>query len=189
MEPETRPRSARLDYRRPLASDVDVLHAIITDDHVKRYLCDGQTLPREWAVETIAASDQLFATRGVGLWLVFEPASAGAPIGFCGFFTFEGFEALGGEPQLIYALRETAAGQGHATEAAEASIRHAREHAGFTTIVAAVDEPNRASIRVLEKLGFERCGEAPGAFGAVILFRLPGQTGATGPGAGQNSSR
>jgi hypothetical protein len=27
---------------------------------------------------------------------------------------------------------------------------------------------------VLEKLGFERCGEQPGAFGAMILFRLPG---------------
>jgi RimJ/RimL family protein N-acetyltransferase len=174
MESDPRPHSPRLGYRRPVASDADALHAIITDDHVKRYLCDGQTLPREWAVDAIAASDRLFATRGVGLWLVFEPADAGAPIGFCGFATFEGFEAFGGEPQLIYALREAAAGRGLATEAATASIRHAREHAGFTTIVAAVDEPNRASIRVLEKLGFERCGELPGAFGAMILFRLPG---------------
>jgi RimJ/RimL family protein N-acetyltransferase len=151
------------------------LHAIITDEHVKRYLCDGQTLPPEWAVETIAASDRLFATPGVGLWLVFEPVvDARTPIGFCGFVTFEGFEAFGGEPQLIYALRDRYAGKGHATEAAEACIRHAREHAGFTSIVAAVDEPNRASIRVLEKLGFERSGEVPGAFGAMFLFRLPG---------------
>lgn len=176
MESELRPQSARLGYRRPAASDAGVLHAIITDDHVKRYLCDGQTLPLEWVVETIAASDRLFETRGVGLWLVFESvADAGMPIGFCGFVTFEGFEAFGGEPQLIYALREAGAGKGYATEAAEASIRYAREHAGFTEIVAAVDEPNGASIRVLEKLGFERCGEMPGAFGAMLLFRLAGR--------------
>jgi ribosomal-protein-alanine N-acetyltransferase len=174
MESGLHPLSARLGYRRPVASDAGVLHAIITDDHVKRYLCDGQTLPLAWAVEAIEASDRLFEARGVGLWLVFEPA-AGAPIGFCGFVTFEGFEAFGGEPQLIYALREAGAGKGYATEAAEASIRYAREHAGFTEIVAAVDEPNGASIRVLEKLGFARCGEVPGAFGAMLLFRLAGR--------------
>lgn len=176
MESELRPQSARLGYRRPEAFDAGVLHAIITDDHVKRYLCDGQTLPPEWAVETIAASDRLLETRGVGLWLVFESVvDARMPIGFCGFATFEGFEAFGGEPQLIYALPERYAGKGYATEAAEAAIRYAREHAGFTEIVAAVDEPNGASIRVLEKLGFERCGEVPGAFGAMLLFRLAGR--------------
>jgi ribosomal-protein-alanine N-acetyltransferase len=168
--------SSRLGYRVLDEPDVDALHALITDAHVKRYLCDGQTLPREWAADTIAASKRLFAIRGVGLWLMFEDAAgAGAPIGFVGFVDFSGaggFEEFGGEPQLLYALREDAAGQGYATEAARAAIDHAREHGGFTAVYAAVDEPNQASVRVLEKLGFARCGQQPGAFGQMILFRL-----------------
>lgn len=168
--------SPRLVYRALDEPDVDTFHALIIDPHVKRYLCDGQTLPREWAADTIAASKRLFATRGVGLWLMSEKdAGAGAPIGFVGFVDFSdagGFEEFGGEPQLLYALREHAAGRGYATEAARAAIGHAREHAAFTAVCAAVDEPNQASVRVLEKLGFARCGQQPGAFGQTILFRL-----------------
>jgi ribosomal-protein-alanine N-acetyltransferase len=165
--------SPRLGYRALDKPDLDAFHALITDAHVKRYLCDGQTLPREWSADTIAASQRLFATRGVGLWLLFDHAGGtDAPIGFAGFISFGDFEAFGHEPQLIYALREDAAGRGYATEAATACIRHARERAGFTAICAAVDEPNHASVRVLEKLGFQRCGEQPGAFGQTLLFRL-----------------
>ena len=168
-------RSPRLGYRVLDGRDLDAFHALITDAHVRRYLCDGQTLPREWAADAIAASNRLFGARGVGLWLLFENAGTGAPIGFVGFVDFSGgggFEAFGGEPQLVYALREEATGRGYATEAARACIDHAREHAGFTAICAAVDEPNQGSVRVLEKLGFERCGQQPGAFGQTILFRL-----------------
>jgi ribosomal-protein-alanine N-acetyltransferase len=173
MEHRT-PHSPRLDYRALDESDIDTFHALITDTHVRRYLCDGQTLPREWAADAVAASKRLFAARSVGLWLVSEQG-AGAPIGFAGFVDFahtEGYEVFAGEPQLIYALREEFTGRRYATEAATACIRHAREHAGFTAVCAAVDEPNQASVRVLEKLGFARCGQQPGAFGQMILFRL-----------------
>ena len=40
-------------------------------------------------------------------------------------------------------------------------------------IVASVDDVNRASVRVLEKLGFEPVGIRPGAFGDMLLLRLP----------------
>lgn len=167
------PRSPRLRYVALDEADIDAFHALITDTHVRRYLCDGQELPREWAADAVAASKRLFAARGVGLWLVFEHG-AGAPIGFAGFVDFnhvDGYEVFGGQPQLIYALREQATGRGYATEAATACIRHARERAGFTAVCAAVDEPNQASVRVLEKLGFARCGQRPGAFGQIFLFR------------------
>ena len=36
-----------------------------------------------------------------------------------------------------------------------------------------MDEINAGSVRVLEKLGFERVGVKPGAFGNVLLLRLP----------------
>ena len=76
------------------------------------------------------------------------------------------------DPELLYALTETHTGRGLATEAARALVACAREHAGFTTIVSAVDAPNTASIRVLEKVGFVETGRVPGAFGDTVLFTL-----------------
>ena len=55
---------------------------------------------------------------------------------------------------------------------ARASIANARTCAGFGDIAAAVDAINAASLRVLEKVGFERCGSRPGAFGPTLLLRL-----------------
>ena len=94
----------------------------------------------------------------------------------CGFRVFD---ALGDEPQLLYALPEQHTGKGFATEVARALVEYARRAAGFAEVSAAVDQPNRASIRVLEKVGFRRGGEAPGAFGRTLLFtwRWAGGTG------------
>ena len=41
---------------------------------------------------------------------------------------------------------------------------------GWSRVVAAVDEPNMASVRVLEKVGFVGCGRVPGNFGHTLLF-------------------
>jgi RimJ/RimL family protein N-acetyltransferase len=49
-------------------------------------------------------------------------------------------------------------------------MEYAREHGGLTDIRAAVDEPNVASVRVLEKLGFTRTGHVPGAFGKTWTY-------------------
>lgn len=69
-----------------------------------------------------------------------------------------------------FAFLEQVTGRGYATEAGEAFVRFAREHAGMRRILSAVDEPNSASIRVLEKLHFRQYGAVPGHFGRVLLF-------------------
>ena len=56
---------------------------------------------------------------------------------------------------------------------ARAALAHARDAAGFGEIVADVDAVNVRSVRLLEKVAFERIGTAPGAFGEVLLYRLP----------------
>ena len=56
---------------------------------------------------------------------------------------------------------------------ARAAIAHGRTQPGFAEIVADVDAVNVRSVRLLEKLGFERVGIAAGAFGDVRLYRLP----------------
>jgi RimJ/RimL family protein N-acetyltransferase len=56
---------------------------------------------------------------------------------------------------------------------ARAAIAHARSRAGFDEIVADVDAVNVRSVRLLKTLGFERIGTAQGAFGDLLLYRLP----------------
>lgn len=163
--------SPRLRYRELGVGDVDAFHALVTDAHVRRYLMDGEVLPRSWSEQAIGTSARSFAAGGVGLWLIWEAGVAGGaqPIGFCGYWTFEEVEPAA---QLLYAFVESATGRGYATEAARALVDYGRAHAGMTDILSAVDAPNTASARVLERLGFERRGAVPGAFGEVLLFVL-----------------
>ena len=155
--------SQRLSYRRVSRDEVDIFHGLCLDAHVKQYLLDGADMPRTWAVDAVHRSDRLFHTDAVGLWLV---QRGEIPIGFCGFHVFA---ELGAEPQLLYALTREYAGGGYATEAATAMLAET-ERLGWSRVVAAVDRPNGASVRVLEKLGFDGCGRVPGAFGDTLLF-------------------
>jgi [ribosomal protein S5]-alanine N-acetyltransferase len=160
--------SARLRYEPVTAATLDDFHSLVQDDHVRRYMMDGQLFPREWSEERVRDSLALFDRRGVGLWLVYE-RNSGELAGFCGFLEIR---SLHPEPQLVYALFERFTGIGYATEMAVASIAEARRHQGFSTIVAGVDEVNVASLRVLERLGFRRRATYPGSFGNTLLLVL-----------------
>jgi ribosomal-protein-alanine N-acetyltransferase len=160
--------SDRLTYRPVGVDDLDIFHALVVHEHVRRYLMDGNVFPREWSAERIRDSVGLFERRGVGLWLVAERDGT-ETIGFCGFIEFP---ALHPEPQLVYALTERFTGRGYATEMARACIAAARPHPGFDEIIAGVDDVNAASRHVLDKLGFEAIGTFEGAFGPSTLCRL-----------------
>jgi RimJ/RimL family protein N-acetyltransferase len=160
--------SPRLRYQALTIDHLDRFHALVQDAHVRRYLLDGEVFPREWSEARVRESEALVARRGVGLWLVSEKVS-GALAGFCGFLEIPSVHA---EPQLVYALVEQFTGKGYATEMARAAIDDARAHSGFAEIVAAADEVNVASIRVLEKLGFARIATGTGAFGRTFTYSL-----------------
>ena len=95
-------KSEQLTFRRLGTADVDAFHLLITDPHIRRFMMDGQTMVREWTQRAVTASDDLFETRGIGLWLVFEHVDTQHPVGFCGFRVSD---ALGDKPQLLYAFR------------------------------------------------------------------------------------
>ena len=161
--------SERLRYVPVAPAMLDAFHALVQDPHVRRYLMDDHVVPREWSEARIRESEALFERGGIGLWLAYERVSD-TLVGFCGFVEFP---ALHPEPELVYALPERYCGRGYATEMARASIAQARTR-GLREIVTSVDEVNRASLHVLTKLGFERCGSRPGAFGPTLLLRLTG---------------
>lgn len=162
--------SERLTYEPVAPEHLDGFHLLVQDEYVRRYLMDGEVFPRDWSAERIRDSQALFQRRGVGIWLAREKTS-GELVGFCGFT-----QAVSNspEPQLVYAMFEKFTGKGYATEMARAAVVHARTMAGFQHIYADVDEVNVASLRVLEKLGFERVSITPGRFGNLFLLRLLG---------------
>lgn len=135
--------------------DLDAVHALWTDADMRRFLCDNQIVPRERSQEWLEGSTREFATRRFGLWGVHEGEAAGALIGFCGCR-----EWPTGEPELMYGLLTPWWGQGLATEAAQAVLKHVFETLGHPVVMAATDPPNVASVRVMARLGMtfhERC--------------------------------
>lgn len=99
-----------------------------------------------------------YAAHGHGLYHV--ALRSGEPVGICGVLRREGLDA----PDLGYAILERHAGNGYATEAARATLAHARDDLGLSRVLAITDEDNLASQRVLEKAGMRRDGRV----------RLPG---------------
>lgn len=159
--------SDRLRYAPVALENLDRFHSLVRDEHVRRYLMDGNLFPREWSEERVRESQCLFGRRGVGLWLVSD-AATDELVGFCGFMEIASIHP---EPQLVYALFQRFSGKGYATEMARASIAYGRGR-GFTQLLASVDEVNVASCRVLEKLGFERVATQQGSFGPMFVLRL-----------------
>jgi len=160
--------SERLRYRPVALADLEGFHGLVQDLYVRRYFMDGNLYPREWSQERILESEGLFERRGVGIWMVTE-RTTNELVGFCGFLEILRIHR---EPQVVYAMFERFAGLGYATEMARTSIAHARRQAGFAEIIASVDEVNAASLRILEKLGFERVATHQGSFGNMFVLRL-----------------
>lgn len=160
------PGSKRLLFHLLTPQRCDSLLAVAVDEHVRRFLLDGNVVDRAWCAEVVSASEQLMTATTLGLWLVSSREQPQRIIGFCGYHVFPELQP---EAQLIYAFLPDSVGKGYATEAARAAMDYARR-AGFAKVYAAVDEPNTASLRVLEKLGFSVRGEAPGDFGKTLLF-------------------
>lgn len=154
--------TARLRLRPATAADVDAFHALWTDPAVRQFLWDDVVIPRERAEEVVAASVECFETRRFGTWAVIERASDRL-VGFAG---LRSAGADGAEVELLYGLSPAYWGRGLATEAARAVLRYGFRALGLGRIVAATDAPNRASVRVMEKLGMtferrERVGHLP----------------------------
>jgi len=138
----------RLRLRPYTLDDLDALYSLWTDPGVRRYLFDNKILSREQVAADIQRSLVNFETHGFGEWAVclrgHDPL-----IGFCG------LRFLGDPPEieLLYGIAPPYWGQGLATEAAMAVIRHGFEAHDLHRIIASVDVPNVASVRVLEKVG------------------------------------
>jgi ribosomal-protein-alanine N-acetyltransferase len=139
---------------RPLSADeADSLHRISNEPNVRLYLWDGELVSEATLKGLIAQSDRMFSKERIGLFGV-RMRGREDLLGFCGFVRLGGME----EPELWYELTEKVWGRGIATEAAQACVRYAFEEVGMERVIAGADAPNRASLRVIEKLGMKYLG-------------------------------
>lgn len=140
--------SGRLMLRRLQPADLPRFAAYRADAELARYQ-GWSPMTLEEARAFIAASDEA-PTLGSGTWhqIAIAERDSGlllGDIGLCG--------RENGEVELGFTLMHEAQGRGIATEALRALVQALLSQPEVTGIVAETDERNRASIRVLQRLG------------------------------------
>ncbi|TDH20701.1 N-acetyltransferase [Segetibacter sp. 3557_3] len=142
----------------------DELYHLFTHPSVRQYLLDDTIVQPEWVHDAILTSQRSFEDHGYGLWAIHMRAQ-NSIIGFCGFWRFE---HLAYPLQLNYGLLPEFWNIGLATEASKAVIEYGFEQLDFSEIVAAADVPNKASFRVMERLGMRHWMDD----GGITYFKL-----------------
>jgi len=157
------PRGGRLHFHRMGPADLAGLHAHWNEPDVRRYLWDDEAVSAETVQAVLAASDESFARAGYGLWVLRD--AGGTLLGFCGLRPIDGTA----EVEILYSVAPSRWGDGLATEAAAAVLRHALDEVGLPRVFGGIDAPNVASRRVLEKVGM-RAAEAPAGAPAGVRY-------------------
>jgi len=131
--------------------DLDAVHQLWVEAGIRRFLFDDRIISLEETKSFFDASAESFTQHGYGLWLVFEQQSH-ILAGFAGLL-----HSPEAAPSLIFGTQPQLWGQGYAREAARAVLAYTFDELGLARVLADVDEPNQASIRVLEALGMSLC--------------------------------
>lgn len=150
----------RLIVRELALSDMDALFELYSYEGMTDYMEGLYPYEEEYEYQKAYISN-MYRFFGYGMWLVWEKES-GKLVGRAG---IEHREELEGEPELGYAIGTPWQGKGYATEVCQAILTYAKEELGFEEICSLVLPENKASVHLLEKLGFSEVGE-------VVLDKL-----------------
>jgi RimJ/RimL family protein N-acetyltransferase len=158
--------TTRLQLRPCQSEDIQLIHTLWTNDRIRFFLFDNRVISSDEAKSFVEDSIANFEQHGYGLWLVFIRDMEHL-VGFAGFLSSEE-----GTPSLIYGVHPDCWGYGYATEAASAVLSYALDKLALPKVRADVDEPNIASVRVLEKLGMRRTGREVVNGHPLLYFEL-----------------
>ena len=160
----------------------ELVHALAEDRATAERLLDA-TIPDDFPDADLGGFLPIYAQSlaadpsglGYGPWVAVsrDEQLVVANGGFFGKPTDDGSVELG------YATQPDQRNRGYASEVARALVAWGFEQPGVKRVIARCDPSNRASIRVLEKLGMRRCGHADGQ----IVWET-GQGGPPRPGVG-----
>ena len=156
----------RLIVRHWLPQDLNLLHAIMSDPSVMRYVWGYQPASEEQIREFIDKCVQEAGDRVWTTWpLVLKENDS--LIGYCGFLVRDHGEYKG-ETEMGWLLAREHWGKGLATEAAKAIMEHGIAKWRFKRIIASARAENSQSLRVMEKIGMHRVADSSNNKGRLV---------------------
>ncbi|HVT71726.1 MAG TPA: GNAT family N-acetyltransferase [Lacunisphaera sp.] len=161
-------QTARLSFRELALGDAPFVLELLNDPTWLRFIGDRGVRDLDGARAYITGGPAAsYAQHGFGLWLV-ERRQDGVPVGLCGLLKRETLPDV----DIGFAFLERHQGKGYGSEAAVATMTHAREVLGLKKVVAVTAPGNTGSVRVLEKLGlrYERMVELKAGAPPVMLY-------------------
>jgi RimJ/RimL family protein N-acetyltransferase len=144
-------QTERLIIREFQVFDIEALAQILAKPEVMQFSPTGVLSTKKTAVRIQSFLDS-YQKNGYGKWAVIHRQS-GSLIGYCGIAVEEIEGKL--ENELGYRLDSEFWGQGLATEAAKACLAYGFNQLNLDSVLGIVEPENRASIKVLEKIGME----------------------------------
>ena len=176
MENEIILETERLKFRQHIPADIDAYCAMEMDADMRRYVGG---YPRKLEDAENRFNGALKPVTGLlSMWAtVFKPEEK--YIGRCGIYPHfdQNGEAITGEASLGLYLAKAYWGRGLATEAGQAFVAFGFNALKLKKIVAMVQVGNAASVRVLEKLGFELVAPEKGEFRNFYHFGIESPAG------------
>jgi RimJ/RimL family protein N-acetyltransferase len=140
--------TARLLLRTYEKQDLEALYLLWNDAEVMKYVRPGWTPSREDVEIYFERIKNRWVENGFSHFAV-TLKSESKLIGYCGFQNLENSSEI----ELLYGLAKQYWGRGYITEAAYACLRFAYENTDLDRIVALAYPLNKASSRVMEKVG------------------------------------
>lgn len=142
----------RLIIRHFKADDLDEMAALCADAETMRFVGDGRPLNKEQVRGWIERSLENYRQHGFGCSaVVLKDGERFA--GYCGFVRPSLDEVA--EAEIIYGFNREFWGQGFGHEAARAMLEYGFNHCRLKRIIATIDPANKASIRIVTKLGMK----------------------------------
>jgi RimJ/RimL family protein N-acetyltransferase len=163
----------RLTLRHFRVGDLDAFAETMADPEVVRHL-GAEPNDREDAWRKLLTGAGFWSLMGIGMWAV-ERREDRRVIGHLGFFDFQRDmqPSIAGEPEMGWIFNPRAHGQGYATEACEAALDWFDRNQPPVSIPAIIARENMPSMRLAERLGFEREPDATYRGEPIALFRRP----------------
>lgn len=153
---------------RPFAeSDLDDLYRLYSDVLTMQSIPPFRPLSMEETARSLEKMMRNFMKSGYGEYAVIERKEKRF-IGRCGLQPLEN----SGFTELDYLFMPDCWGKGYATEASMEVLRSAFNDWGFERIVAVTSETNKASARVLEKIGMQKGGLGRFYGSEMVIFSL-----------------
>ena len=147
-------RAPRLTLRTLIEADVAEVLAVFSDPLVLRYWDGPLITTQQDAMQYIERIHYGFRRRELMQWGIAD-AATDAVIGTC---TLTHLSTTHERAEVGFAIRQTRWGQGLGSEAVTTAIDFAFQELGLHRIEADVDPRNERSLRLLDRLGFQREG-------------------------------